>query len=194
MRAFDFFYDLGSPYSYLAATQLDGIERRTGATARLLPITLGGVRKSLGREMPPPQQLLYMTQDVARWAQKYGVTMQIPQVFPTRTIQALRACVAAEQEGRGAQAMHALFAAYWADGHDIGDPAVIERALSAAGLDGKALLAASESQEAKDGLRKNTDLALGRGVFGVPTFFAGERGFWGNDRLDFLEQELRRST
>ncbi len=192
MRSFDFFYDLGSPYSYLAATQLDGIERRTGARARLLPVTLGGIRKSLGRELPPPPQLIYMSQDVARWAQKYGVTMQIPKVFPTRTIQALRACVAADQAGRGAHAMHALFAAYWADGQDIGDAGVIESALASAGLDGKALVAASETQEAKDGLRKNTDLALARGVFGVPTFFIGERSFWGNDRLDFVEQELRR--
>ncbi len=192
MRSFDFFYDLGSPYSYLAATQLDGIERRTAAKARLLPVTLGGIRKSLDRELPPAPQLVYMSQDVARWAQKYSVTMQIPKVFPTRSIQALRACVAAEQAGRGAQAMHALFAAYWADGNDIGDPAVIENALASAGLDGKALLTASEMQEAKDGLRKNTDLALSRGVFGVPTFFVGDRSFWGNDRLEFVEQELRR--
>ena len=192
MRDFDFFYDLGSPYSYLAATQLDGIERRTGARARLLPVTLGAIRKSLGRELPPPAQLLYMSQDVTSWAQKYGVTMQIPSVFPTKTIQSLRACVAAGQGGHGDQAMHALFAAYWAEGHDLADPAVIERALSAAGLDGKGLLAQTETQEAKDGLRKNTDLALSRGVFGVPTFFVGARAFWGNDRLEFVEQELRR--
>ena len=192
MRAFDFFYDLGSPYSYLAATQLEGISQRTGATARLLPVTLGAIRKSLGRQMPPSPQLNYMSEDVALWARKYGVTIQIPQVFPARTIQALRACVAASEQGHGAQAMHALFAAYWVDGHDIGDAAMIERALTSAGLDGKALVAASETQEAKDGLRKNTDLALSRGVFGVPTIFVGDRSFWGNDRLEFMEQELRR--
>ena len=68
---------------------------------------------------------------------------------------------------------------------------MIESALTAAGLDGAALVAAAHLQEIKDALRKNTDLALARGVFGVPTFFVGERSFWGNDRLQFVERELR---
>ena len=88
--------------------------------------------------------------------------------------------------------MHALFGAYWADGEDISDGSVIERALARAGLDGKGLVAATHLQEIKDALRKNTDLALARGVFGVPTLFVGERSFWGNDRLHFAEAELRR--
>ncbi|TMA19422.1 MAG: 2-hydroxychromene-2-carboxylate isomerase, partial [Deltaproteobacteria bacterium] len=62
-KTFDFFYDLGSPYSYLASTQLGGIEQRTGAKARLLPITLGGLRKATGHHIPPPQQLKYMSED-----------------------------------------------------------------------------------------------------------------------------------
>jgi 2-hydroxychromene-2-carboxylate isomerase len=191
-KSFDFFYDLGSPYSYLASTQIAGLERRTGAKARLLPVTLGGLRKSTGHHLPPPQQLKYMSEDTARWAQEYGVRMQIPRAFPVSTIRALRACIAAGRGGKGEQAMHALFRAYWAEGEDISDPAVIERALTNAGLDGKALVAETEQPEIKDELRKNTDLALARGVFGVPTLFVGERSFWGNDRLSFAEAELRR--
>src|SRR6266436_5383596 len=129
---FDFFYDLGSPYSYLASTQLAGIEQRTGSSARLLPITLGGLRKATGHHLPPPQQLKYMSEDTARWAQQYGVKMQIPRAFPASTIQALRACVASERSGKGKQAMHALFRAYWAEGEDVSDASVIERALAAA--------------------------------------------------------------
>jgi len=192
-QIFDFFYDLGSPYSYLASTQLAGIEQRTGAKARLLPITLGGLRKVTGHQIPPPQQLKYMSEDSARWARQYGVRMQIPKAFPVSTIQALRACLAAGRRDRGAEAMHALFAAYWAEGEDISDASVIERALTGAGLDGRALVAATQEQEIKDGLRKNTDLAMARGVFGVPTIFVGEQSFWGNDRLQFAEAELKRS-
>ena len=193
-HGFDFFYDLGSPYSYLASTQLPGIEERTTARPRLLPITLGGLRKSTGHQIPPPAQLLYMAEDTGRWAKKYGVPMQIPKVFPASTIKALRACLAADRAGRQAEAMRALFHTYWGEGNDLSDPAVIERALSAAGLDGKALVAATEEQEVKDTLRRNTELALFRGVFGVPTFFVGERSFWGNDRIPFVERELRQKT
>ena len=188
---FDFFYDLSSPYSYLASTQLRGISERTGATPRLYPITLGGVRKATGHQIPPPQQLAYMAQDTARWAQKYGVPMQIPEAFPISTILPLRATVAAERNGEGEVAMNALFRVHWGEGEDISDAAVVERTLSAAGLDGKRLVARAGDQQIKDDLRKNTDLALSRGVFGVPTIFVGERSFWGNDRLEFVESALR---
>jgi 2-hydroxychromene-2-carboxylate isomerase len=188
---FEFFFDLSSPYSYLASTQLAGIEERNGANARLVPITLGGLRKVTGHQMPPPQQLKYMSEDTARWARQYGVQMQIPKVFPSSSIQALRAVLAAVRAGKERAATHALFHAYWAEGNDISDPAVIERALSAAGLDGKALTEAAAEQEIKDALRRNTELAFSRGVFGVPTIFVGERSFWGNDRLHFVERELR---
>lgn len=190
-RHFDFFYDLGSPYSYLAATQLRGIEERTGARARLHPITLGGLRKAVGTTMPSSAQLVYMSQDVQLWARRYGVPMQIPSAFPTKSIQALRACVVAEGQGRQAEAMMALFRAYFAEGNDLAQPEVIAAALQGAGFDAKAVLAATEAQDAKDGLRKNTELALSRGVFGVPAFFVGERLYFGNDRLEFVEAALR---
>jgi 2-hydroxychromene-2-carboxylate isomerase len=188
---FDFFYDLGSPYSYLASTQLRGISERTGATPRLYPITLGGVRKATGHQIPPPQQLSYMAQDTSRWAQKYGVPMQIPKAFPVSTILPLRTAIAAARNGGGERAMRALFMAYWGEGEDISDPALVERVLQDAGLDGKLLVGMASVQDVKDELRKNTDLALARGVFGVPTIFVGERSFWGNDRLEFVESALR---
>ncbi len=187
----DFFYDLGSPYSYLASTQLAGVRARTGGQVRLLPITLGGVRKQLGTNMPSAAQLQYMSRDVDRWARKYGVPMAIPTSFPTKTITALRACVAAELEGKGEAAMHALFKAYWAEDQDINEPAVIVAALEKAGLDGARLVKRAADDDVKQGLFANTALALDRGVFGVPMMFVGERSFWGNDRLEFAEQALR---
>ena len=193
MAAFDFFYDLGSPYSYLAATQLDGLAARHGATANLIPIALGGVRKELGTQMPSIPQLRYMGEDAQRWAQKYGVPFGIPPSFPTRTIQALRCCVAAGNLGpqQHAAAMQTLFRAYCGRQEDLGDPAVLVAALDAAGLSGAQLVAQTELPAVKEQLKKNTDLALARGVFGVPTLFLGERSFWGNDRLDFFERALQ---
>src|SRR3981189_692652 len=147
---FDFFYDLGSPYSYLASTQLRGISERTGATARLYPITLGGVRKATGHQIPPPQQLKYMAEDTSRWAQKYGVPMQIPAAFPVSTILPLRACLAAIHEGKGAHAMRALFRTYWVEGKDISQADVVESSLDGAELSGAALVARAHVQDVKD--------------------------------------------
>ncbi|HTO96095.1 MAG TPA: 2-hydroxychromene-2-carboxylate isomerase [Myxococcales bacterium] len=191
-KTFDFFYDLGSPYSYLASTQLPGIEKRTHSKARLLPITLGGLRKVTGHQLPPPQQLKYMSEDTGRWAEQYGVPMRIPEAYPVSTILALRACIAAERMNKGEEAMKALFHAHWAQGEDISRAEVVEAALSRAGLPGRELVAATQEEEIKDALRRNTDLALARGVFGVPMLFVGDRSFWGNDRLHFAEAELRR--
>jgi len=187
----DFFYDLGSPYSYLASTQLAGLRERTKGQVRLLPITLGGVRKQLGTNMPSASQLQYVSSDVGRWAEKYRVPMTMPRSFPTKTITGLRVCVAAGQEGKGEAAMHALFHAYWGAGEDINDPAVLEAALNKAGLDGARLVKRAGDDDVKEGLYANTTLALDRGVFGVPMMFVGERSFWGNDRLEFAEQALR---
>ena len=174
-KTFDFFYDLGSPYSYLASTQLAGIEQRTGAKARLLAWGEGWHNNHHAFQRSARHGHAWWELDMT-W----------------HTIRALRACIAADLKGKGAEAMHALFHAYWGQGDDISDAPVIERALKKAGLDGKALVARTEDQEIKDCLRKNTDLALARGVFGVPTLFVGERSFWGNDRLQFAEAELRR--
>ena len=187
---FDFFYDLGSPYSYLASTQLEGIEARAGVAARLFPITLGGLRKTTGHQLPPAAQLRYMAEDTARWAKQYGVPLQIPKAFPASTIKALRATLAADRLGKQREAMRALFHTYWGEGNDLSDAAVLTRVLGAAGLDGAALVKATDEEEIKDLLRRNTSLALDRGVFGVPTFFVGERSFWGNDRMQFVEAEL----
>src|SRR5260370_19605853 len=159
---FDFFYDLGSPYSYLASTQLSGIEQRARARPRLVPIRRGGLAKAAGHQIPPPMQLMYMSQDTARWAKRYGVRMQIPQAFPISTIKALRACVAADRIGRQPDAMRALFHTYWADGRDISDASVIEKSLGAADLHRKALAAATQEQESKDPLRRNTARAPAR--------------------------------
>ena len=189
-QTFEFFFDLASPYSYLASTQLKGIEDRTRTAARLIPITLGGLRKTTGHQLPPPQQLKYMSEDTARWAKRYGVQMQIPSAFPASTITALRSLIAAERKGKLRDATEALFHAYWAEGRDISDASVVEAVLTTRGLDGRALLAAASEPEIKDALRRNTDLALSRGVFGVPMIFVGERSFWGNDRLEFVEREL----
>jgi len=178
------------PYSYLASTQLRGISERTGATPRCYPITLGGVRKATGHQIPPPQQLSYMAEDTARWSQKVRRPMQIPKAFPISTSSRSAPCRA---RGTRRRARHAgAVPGVLGRGEDISDPALVESVLRDAGLDGKRLVAMTSQQDVKDELRKNTIWRSREGLRRAH-FFVGERSFWGNDRLEFVESALRQA-
>jgi 2-hydroxychromene-2-carboxylate isomerase len=91
-------------------------------------------------------------------------------------------------------ASHALFAAYWERGEDVSAPEVVRAALDGAGLDGAALVAQADAPAIKDRLRRRTDEAIRRGIFGAPTFFVGDELYWGQDRLHLVERELQRKA
>ncbi len=187
----EFLFDIGSPFSYLASTQIEALAKQHGAALQLLPVALGGIFKATGAgQIPHPIRLSANKLDAERWARRYGVPFSWPASFPARTILAQRAILAAPAGTQG-KAMHALFAAYWGEGKDVADPAVVKAALDFAGLDGAGLIARTEEPAIKDELRRNTDAAISRGAFGVPTFFVGDELFFGNDRLDFVAEALQ---
>jgi 2-hydroxychromene-2-carboxylate isomerase len=189
----EFFYDIGSPYTYLAATQMDVIARRTGAEVVWRPFLLGGVFKAVGNEAPArvAAKAKHMLEDLMRWARHYDVPFQFSTRFPQNGLRAMRACTFAEQKGKAKEFAMAVFRAYWVDDLDISSDETLSACARAAGLDAAELLAACDSPPVKDALRKTTDEAVQRGAFGAPTVFVGEQMFWGNDRLHFLEDALR---
>jgi 2-hydroxychromene-2-carboxylate isomerase len=195
MTKLEVFWDAGSPYTYLAITQLEGLAKRTGVEIELIPFLLGGVFKAAGNTMPAavPAKAIHLIQDLARWRDYYGVPMKLPPAevpFPLNTLVPMRVAVAAKKAGKGDEYCRALFHAYWGEGRDVSQPAEIEKIAASIGLDGKALLEQSSSPEVKDQLRANTDEAVRRGAFGAPAMFIGEELYWGNDRLHFIEQRL----
>ena len=195
-REVEFFFDVGSPYSYLAATQMRGIAERTGAKVRWRPFLLGAVHKDTGNEMPArvPHKARWMLQDLVRWGEQYGVPIRVPPSrFPLNTLKAQRALVAVEQTQpeKVEELGLALFRAYWVDDRDVSDPAVVKEVADSCGLDGAAIVAAGDQQEIKDALRRSTGEAVERGAFGAPAMFVGDEHFWGNDRLGQLEAHLR---
>lgn len=189
----EFFYDLASPYSYLAATQLAGVAERTGTTVRFVPVVLGRILAAAAAAQASPAKQRYLQADLGRWARRLKVPLIAPSRFPMNTMQALRLCVQAAQ--RSAEAHRALalrlFHAYWAADQDLLDRRVLERALQAADLPAAELLDGCSRPEVRDALRDHTEDALARGVFGVPSFIVAGELFWGNDRLDFVEAALR---
>jgi 2-hydroxychromene-2-carboxylate isomerase len=193
MRKLEFFWDVGSPYTYLATTQLEGLRKRTGAVVEFRPFLLGGVFKSAGNQLPAavPNKAVYMLKDLTRWGAHYGVPLKVDAPFPLVTLLPMRVAIAADLRGKGEPYCHAIFRAYWADGRDVSAPDEVGRVLQTIGLDPKELLEAANTQEVKDKLRANTDEAVARGAFGAPAMFVGEELYWGNDRLEFVERALK---
>ena len=191
----DFFFDFVSPYTYLAQTQLPALKERTGASFRLWPMHLLNLMKQVGN-VPTTvicgNKMKYATQDIARWVSRYGVPFQLnPHVFSGDPTLALKGALVAQKQGVEDAYNRAVFAAFWGEGLDVNDRAVLAKRLDAAGLDGKALLETADAAEYAEQLEKNTKLAGERGVFGSPTFIVGEDAFFGNDRLEFLEARIR---
>ncbi len=193
--AIEFFYDLVSPYSYLANTQLDAIAQRTSRRIERRPFLLGAIMQATGNR--PPGMLAakarWMASDLALWAGLYGVELRLPAGFPVNTMTAQRALLAAEASA-GPEALRtlsdALFRASWVHDRDIAQPSVVSEVADESGLDGGALLALAATAEIKAALKAASEEAVARGAFGAPTFFAGGRMFFGNDRIDLLVHTL----
>lgn len=190
MATLEFFYDFVSPYSYLAATRVEAEVARVGGTVRFRPFLLGGVFNATGNRAPmdTAAKARHMATDLGRWARRLGVPFAWPSKFPVLTVLPLRAAFAAEKAGQLVPFTHAVFHAFWAEGRDISDGAVVAEAATRAGLDGAALVA--EAPAYKDALKAQTQEAIDRGAYGAPAFFVGQEMFIGNDRLDFALEAL----
>jgi 2-hydroxychromene-2-carboxylate isomerase len=193
MARIEFFFDIASPYTYMASTQIDALAERTGAELIWRPFLLGGVFKSVGNQ--PPAMLLprgrYMFQDLQRWSAKYDVPISMPSVFPPNTLVTQRVLAAAYRK-HGHDPMRRLakrlFHVYWVEDAKIWEPAVLVKEAVAAGCAGQELLAMAVDPQIKGLLRDWTDEAVERGAFGAPTFFVGDEMVFGNDRLHFVEE------
>ena len=192
MASIEFFWDPVSPYTYLASTQLPTLAREAGVALVYRPFFLGGVMQTTGNRPPATvaSKGRYMMADLQMWAHAYKVPLTPPKPFPAKTILALRAGLVAEQHGDGERYAQAIMRAYWGQGRDISDPAVVSAVLSELGLDAPAILALTEQDAIKAALKANTEEAVARGAFGAPSLFVGEQLFWGNDRLDLLRRYL----
>ncbi len=192
-KTVEFYFDFSSPYSYLAATQLPDLGRRTGAKIEYRPFVLAAVFKATTNDMPAkvPAKGQYMFKDLERWAEFYGVRFKFSSHFPANTIKAMRLVLVADEQGKAESVVQGLFRAIWAEDRDLNDPVVLADIAEKAGLDPEAALAAIETQPIKDRLRANTDTAIAKGAFGAPALFVGDELFFGNDRLQFVERALK---
>ena len=198
MKRVEFYYDLVSPYSYLAYGRVKCVCEENGAELVLRPMLLGAVHKAVGLQAPIEIQNKgrYQLQDIHRWAEHYGLPMQFPEPFPFRTLKTMRASLAGV--GDLEAFTREAFALYWEeDGAPKGfeetdEDGPIREVTRRIGRHPEEVLESATTGEAKEALKSATGEAVERGVFGAPTFFVGDEMFWGNDRLHFVEAALER--
>ena len=194
----DFIFDFGSPNAYLARKVLPGICARTGADLNLIPCLLGGIFKATNNRSPVQAfgevkgKLAYEQLETRRFVTKHGLSaFRSNPHFPVNTLLVMRGLVAARRQGLSEPYLEAVAAAMWEAGEKMDDPEVVARVLSAARLPAQALLEATQDPEVKAELVANTEAAVDRGVFGIPTFFVGQEMFFGKDRLGQVEEAVR---
>jgi 2-hydroxychromene-2-carboxylate isomerase len=193
-RVLEFFFDYGSPFSYLADTQLADVVNRAGATLVHRPMLLGAVLKATGNRSPMevPAKGAYMALELKRWAKRYRVPFTSNTFsFRSNTLRLMRGAVASQRLGIFEPYHRSVFAAVWGTPLDLGEEEIFRRLLQRVGIEPERLFRTMEEQETKDQLRRNTDEAVQRGVFGAPTFFVNGEMFWGNDQLGWVEEALR---
>jgi 2-hydroxychromene-2-carboxylate isomerase len=192
-RTLEFFYDYGSPYSYLADTQVEAIARRAGGQLVRRPMLLGGIFKATGNASPMtvPAKSRWTAGDMPIWARFYKVPFQRNPHFPVNTLAIMRGAAAAEIDGVFDRYHPAMYKAMWVDGRNLNDMAEVAAVLAGAGLDAARFASRIQDADVKDRLKATTEEAVARGVFGAPTCFVEGHMFFGNDRLPFAEMALK---
>jgi 2-hydroxychromene-2-carboxylate isomerase len=190
-----FYFDLGSPYAYLAAERLPWL---LPDTVRWQPVLLGGLFKLTGRSswaLGDARRRTLGMAEIERRARAYGLPpMHWPDPWPDDYLSAMRATTYAFATGHGGEfAMHAYRDAFTA-GSDLSLPDNVFASASRAGLDVEAVRAGIDDPEIKRALRAATGAAYDLGVFGVPTIAIGSELFWGDDRLEDAAIHLEKVT
>ena len=194
-KSVDFFFDVGSPSSYLAWTQLPGLCASHGADLVYRPMLLGGVYQATGNASPAtiPVKGRYTQMDYERHARRYGVPFKGNPHFPIITLFLMRAVTGIQlrRPEQLQQLLGCVFKALWIDALNLNDPQLTAGILTAGGFDPTEIERLTQDPETKAALKATTQEAVERGAFGAPTLFVGDQMFFGQDRMDFVREALR---
>lgn len=198
-KRIEFFYDVSSPWTYLAFVNVQKLAQEEGAEIHWRPFLVGGVFNTVNptmyrmRENPVPARDAWVKQDLQAWAKLAGLKITFPPaVFPVNSVKALRGLLWAKEQGREVELATAFFQLYWTENRDISQDDVVAEAARRASLDPVSLAKAITEPGVKEQLKVNTDEVIARGGFGSPTMFVNGEMFFGNDRLPLVREALRR--
>ena len=193
----EFLFDFGSPNAFFARRVIPDIEQRTGVKFEPVPVLLGGIFKATGNQSPMQayanvkNKLDYEMLEMERFRRRHHIDdFKMNPFFPVNTLNLMRMAVAAENEGLLPKLMDAMFRHMWVEPKKMDDPEVVKAALVESGFD-PALYERAQEPSVKAKLIANTESAVARGAFGIPTFFVGGEIYFGKDRLRDVEEAIR---
>lgn len=192
----EFYFDYGSPNAYLAHVRLPAILERADARVAYRIMLLGGVFQATGNASPAANKLKWPNaqRDLQRFVGKYQVPFRRNPHFPVNTLKLMRGAVVAEEEGFLDRYTDLMFRGMWREGLKLDEDEVFASVLRQGRLDDRHVFARIAEDGIKAKLKSYTEAAVKRGVFGAPTFFVGAEMFFGQDRLDFVEDALMGRT
>ena len=198
MKSVEFYFDLGSPYSYLAYYRLLQMAEQQEIQIVYKPILLGGVFKATGNRSPIeiPVKGAYSILDMQRWAEYYQIPMQMNPHFPMNTLTLMRILTGVQllHLEKFEQVLKLLFDAMFGTPQNLNEPTVLAEVLKPSGFSVEDIMSMVQSEVVKQKLITETEQAIQRGLFGAPTFFVGDEMYWGQDRLHFVEQALNKAS
>ena len=194
IKPFDFYFDFISPYSYLAHKQIKKIENKESIKIRYNPILLGGLHNLHGIKAPAfiPAKAKHMIRDCKLIAEKNEIKFKFNSYFPIRSLNLMRGVLVAEEDNIKNYYIENIFNSIWQDGLNMNDDIVIQKVLKNLNVNPKTFTLRTLSSLIKDSLRKKTNDAYMKGIFGAPTFVANNKIFWGQDRIEFALKESNR--
>ena len=196
IKSFEFYFDFSSPYSFLAHKQIGKIEKENSIKMKYMPIFLGDLLNLAGikANIDIPIKAKYMIKDCKLWAEKYNITFKFNNYFPIKTLNLMRCILVAEKKDKdSAQILITkIFDAIWKDGINLNDNTIVEKLLQNLDLNPKTFLMEAIEPKIKDELKKRTDDAYQKGIFGAPSFIINNKVFWGQDRLEFVLNEAKK--
>ena len=190
-----FYFDFGSPTAFLANARLRELQQKYEVKINYNPVLLGGIFKATGNSSPvmvAAKGEYMLKHDLPRYARKYGLSLKFNPHFPINTLQLMRAATALQSSANFNHFVDIIFNSIWVEGLNMGYEEVVKSTLSKNNFKTSEILANISSDSVKQTLITNTQLAVDRGLFGVPTIFINNEMFFGQDRLDFVEEILQK--
>ena len=186
-KTIEFYFDFISPYSFISYKKIKEIVKKKNTSFKLKPILLGGLHNLHNIKAPAfiPAKAKFMIRDCKMIAEKNKIDFRFNSYFPIRTLGLMRGVLIAEEDNIQNYYIEKIYDAIWVDGLNLNDQNIVDKVLKNMEINPKTFFLRSSNQNIKDLLKKKTQEAFQKGIFGAPTFYVNNKLFWGQDRLEY---------